>query len=471
MKLLPPPLTKPFDQIRDRLQAKDRTRQRWFKLPGRKTAYITVGIASLLLVVWAFRPAPVLVETGRVQPGDLQVTVNQEGKTRVRDRFVIAAGTDGHLRRITLDEGDPVTPGMVVAQIDPLPLHASIQESLGQLAEWKAQRIGVATQRPKAATIQQARTRIQTAEAKQQQAEARVIQAQAALEQAKRDRQRSQQLAASGAISRQDLETAVLNQITKTKELEATILAAKADASEVEVARAALAVVQQEQTDPDYLLKVYDARIASTEAELLKLRDEAARTDIRSPIAGRVLRIDQKSAQFVTDGMPIMEIGNAARLELVIDVLSSDAIKIKPGNLILLDQGSDSQPIYAKVRLVEPSAFTKVSALGVEEQRVNVIGDFVDSTQSLGDAYRVDAQIVIWYGKNILKTPISSLFRCHQSAWCVFVVQNGKANQRQVVIGHRSDREAEVRQGLQAGEMVILHPTEQIKDGSRVNSR
>lgn len=253
------------------------------------------------------------------------------------------------------------------------------------------------------------------------------------------------------------------------------MLATKAAAAEVELARAALSVVQQEQTDPDYLLKVYDTRITSTEAELSKLRDQAARTEIRAPVTGKVLKIDQKSAQFVTAGTALMEIGNPNHLELVIDVLSSDAVKIKPGDPIWIDQDADqrleTKTIQARVRRIEPSAFTKVSALGVEEQRVNIISDFVDSEQRFGDAYRVDAHIVIWSGKNILKTLLSSLFRCQQSAWCVFKVAQGKAQQQQVRIGHRSDREAEVQQGSQQGELVILHPTEQVKAGVRVTPR
>ncbi|MBI4785307.1 MAG: HlyD family efflux transporter periplasmic adaptor subunit [Oscillatoriophycideae cyanobacterium NC_groundwater_1537_Pr4_S-0.65um_50_18] len=445
------------------------------KLPLKKTAYIIAGVATFLLIVWAFRPSPIGVDVKQVQRGDLQVTIDAEGKTRVRDRFVIASETDGHLARITLSEGDTVTPGMVVAQIDPLPLNASVQEALGRLAEWRAQRAGVATQRPKAETVQQARTRIQAATARQQQAEASVSQARAALTQAQRDRDRAQQLATTGAIAQQDREVAELNATTKAEELETAILAAQAEASEVEVARAALAVVQQEQRDPDYLLHVYDARIASTEAELANLQDEAARTNIYAPGAGRVLRIHQKSAQFVTAGTPLLEIGDPAKLELVIDVLSTDAVQIKPGNPILMDQGQDqdisSTSVQAKVRSIEPAAFTKVSALGVEEQRVNVIGDFIDSAQLLGDAYRVDTRIVIWQGENILKTPISSLFRCHQSDWCVFVVKQGKARQRQIAVGHRSDRDAEVRQGLNPEETVILYPTEQIKEGIQVSSR
>ena len=375
---------------------------------------------------------------------------------------------NGHLERINLNEGDAIQPGTLVARIEPLPLTASVKEALGRLAEWKAQRAGVETQRPKTATLEQATTRIQKAEADRRQAEARVQQAEAALTQARRDRDRARQLAATGVISRKDWESAELDETTKAKELEAFRLAAKAAASEVEVAKAAVVVLQKEQTDPDYLLRVYDARISSTEAELAKLRDEANRTDIRSPVKGRVLRILQKSAKFVAEGTPLLELGDVSNLELVIDVLSTDAERIKPGNPILIER-LDAQPVRAKVRRIEPAAFTKVSALGVEEQRVNVIGDFVDLTSSFGDAYRVETKIVVWEGKDVLKVPLSSLFRCDRG-WCVFAVKEDRAQRRSVSLSHRSDLEAEI-QGLSVGEEVILHPNEQINQGKQVRSR
>jgi len=428
--------------------------------------YAALAIATGLLLVWAFRPAPVPVNVSTVKRGDLQVTVDAEGKTRVRDRFTISAPVEGRLERIQLNEGDPVQVGTVVAQIDPLPLTADVEATLGQLAEWRAQRAGVATQRPKTETLAQANTRIKKAQADQQQAEARVAVAKAALDQANRDRQRAQQLQSAGAISRQARESAELTAITRARELDATVLNAKAATAEVEVAQASLAVLQKEQTDPDYLLKVYDARIASTEAELAKLRDEANRTEIRSPVKGRVLRILQKSAQYVADGTPLLELGDVSNLELVIDVLSTDAEQIKPGHPIVIER-LNAPPIRAKVRRVEPAAFTKVSALGVEEQRVNVIGDFVDVPAIYGDAYRVETRIVTWSGQDVLKVPLSTLFRCREK-WCVFTVKGDRAQQRSVTVNHRSDFEAEIQQGLTAGETVILHPTEQISEGKRV---
>lgn len=473
MKLLPQreqPITRSFVEERNGSSPPPQPK----RLP-KWLVYGVIGCATSIAVLWAFRPMPILVEVGKVHRGELQVTVNAEGKTRIRDRFVVAAPVSGRLTRIQLKAGDLVKSGQIIAQIEPLTLTAPVQAALGRLAEIRAQREGVATQRPKAATLAQAQTRIQAAQATQNRAEAAVAQAQATLAQSQRDRHRDQELAATGIISRRDREAAELTEITRTKELESAKLATKSAAADVEVARAALTVLQAQQRDPDYLLKVYDAQIASIEADLAKLKDEAARTEIRAPSGGQVLRLLQQSAQSVAAGTPLLEIGDISKLEIVIDVLSTDAIKIKPGNIILVQAGSGMPMLKAQVRQIEPAAFTKVSALGVEEQRVNIIGDFINPPQSLGDAYRSDVQIAIWQHQDVLKVPLSALFRCNatkptqgERAWCVFGIREGKAEQRSIEIGQRSTFEAEVRQGLAAGVSVVLHPNEQIKTGTLV---
>jgi HlyD family secretion protein len=432
--------------------------------------YSLLGVMACAGLWWVFRPVPLLVDTALVEEGELQVTVNAEGKTRVRDRFTIASPIDGYLNRLPWNEGDLVQAGTVVARIDPLAKSSEVDAALSQIAEWRAQRLGVATQRPKAASLQQAQLRIQSAQEAQRQASAKVAQAQATLAQAKRDRQRAQELAQAGAISKQTKETAELTETTRAKELETAILSEKTAAADVAVARAALSVLRQERTDPDYLLKVYDARIASVEASLKKLRDEAGRTEVRAPARGRILRILQKSAQFTTAGTPLLELGNPQQLELVIDVLSADAERIRPGDRIWIDSRIAAQPLKARVKRIEPSGFTKVSALGVEEQRVNVIGEFIDPPTVLGDAYRVETRTVVWQTDRTLKVPLSALFRCGQQ-WCVFSESAGKALQRKVEIGQRSDRAAQVKLGLHKGEPVILHPTEEIKEGLRVKPR
>ncbi len=436
----------------------------------KKWMYLSLGLLACLATIWTFQPKPIAVDTTPVNRGELLVTVNAEGKTRVRDRYTISADVAGRLVRVQLKEGDSVQAGAVIARIDPIAVNTAIQQAEAQLASWQAEREGVATQRPKVATLEQAQTRIRAAQANYRQTEAKVTEAQAALDQAQRDRQRAQALEARGAIARQALETAELNEISKAKALETATLETKTALAEVEVAAAAVTVLQQEQRDPDYLLKLYDARIESVSAELAKLQDDAQQTVVRSPVSGKVLNIRQQSTQYVAAGTPLIEIADPGRLELVIDVLSSDALKIQPGDPILVDLGTEEAPLKAKVRLIEPSAFTKVSALGVEEQRVNVIGDF-EEAHRLGDAYRVDVQIVVWQEKAVLQVPLSALFRCNRSQWCTFVVKNGKAEQQQVLIGQRSDLAAEIRQGLKPNDVVILHPSEQIKTGARVSPR
>lgn len=243
-----------------------------------------------------------------------------------------------------------------------------------------------------------------------------------------------------------------------------------------------MAILRAQQQDPDYLLDVYDARIASVEAELTKLTDDAQRTQIKAPIDGYVLRVNVESSKYLEAGTPILELGNLQDLEIVVDLLSADAVKVKPGATMFLEHWGGESTLSAKVRYVEPAAFTKVSALGVEEQRVNVIADFADSSPAenlpqigLGDRYRLETKIVVWSGKDVLSIPLSAIFRCESKAqsalnnrWCTFVVENNQAQKRQVEVSQRSNFEAVIERGLAESETVILHPTEEIKPGTKV---
>jgi HlyD family secretion protein len=433
--------------------------------------YGAIALVVAILLVIAFRPSPISVEVGQVERNNLQVTVDEEGKTRVRDRFTVAAPVAGRLRRIALEAGDPVAQGQVVARIDPLPLNAQVAAAQARLRELRAQREGVETQRPKQATLAQAEARIRAAEAAQRAAAARVLEAQAALTQARRDRQRSESLVTEGAISRQDFELAQLEETTREQEL--TVAERSADAAQAEVVAAQrdLDVLEAEQVDPDYLLRVYDAQIAQVEADLATLADDAAQTEISAPQSGNVLRVMQESARYVEAGTELLEVGNAENLELVVDVLSTDAVRIQPGNLILVDQWGGDTLLRATVRSVEPSAFTEISALGVEEQRVNVIADFDQASVPLRDGFRVEARIVVWAGEDVLTVPVSALFRCEDADWCVFAVEGDRAQQRPVQIGPRSDLLAELQAGLEEGATVILHPTDEIESGKRVAPR
>ena len=415
------------------------------------------------------------LESIEVKRGDVQVTVDEEGQTRIRQRYLVSAPIAGRLARINLDEGDRISKGEIIAQIDPLPLKSNVEEAQARLRQLQAEKAGVETQRPKPEALLQAEARIRAAIAKQREAVARIEQARASLEQAKRDRQRNQELHADGAISRQAKEQAELAEITQIKALEAEKRVADSAAAEVNAAKEALSILRAQQQDPDYLLDVYDARINSVEAELAKLTDEANRTDITSPINGYVLRVKLESAKYVEAGTQLLELGNPRDLEIVVDLLSSDAVKVKPGAMMFLEHWGGESILKAKVRYVEPSAFTKVSALGVEEQRVNVIADFLESEIPLGDRYRVETRTVIWSAEDVLVIPLSALFRCEtennhklSNTWCTFVVENNQAEKRQIQVSQRTNFEAVVQKGLQEGEMIILHPNEQIQSGTKV---
>ena len=385
----------------------------------RRTFLAVVILAIAVAVVFALRPTPVLVETGRVRRGPMRVTVDEDGETRAHDRFVVAAPVSGRLLRVPWEEGNAVQAGAVVASIQPLPL--------GQ-----QQRAEV-------------RGRIAAAESAVYEAEARVRHARVADEQARRDLARAAELARHGIVSAQIAEQARTAQEASGEELRAAQFNARRAAAELEVARSGLLGFANESASP-------------------------ARLTLRSPVAGRILRVVEKSERVVQAGEPIVVIGDPAKIEIVADVLTIDAVNIRAGAPVFLEGWGGDHPLRARVRLVEPWGFTKISALGIEEKRVNVISDFVDPPGPLADGYRVEARIVIWETPEALKVPGSATFR-DRGEWAVYVVEAGRARLRRTETGHRNQDEAEVLRGLAEGQDVILHPPNTLRDGMRVRSR
>ncbi len=379
---------------------------------------VVIGVGVIVGI--ALRPSPIRVEVARARNGPLQVTIDEEGETRAHDRFVVATPVAGRLTRIQLDDGDRVALNDVVAVIDPLPLGPRERSEVT--------------------------ARLEAAGALKREADARVEHARADYEQARRESERAERLAKDGLISPQFFEQVKNAEITGANELEAAKFKADAAASEVKIARAALMALEEQRGDSERLLRV------------------------RSPVRGRVLRVIEKSQRVVVAGTPLLVLGDPSKLEAVIDVLSTDAVKVRPGAPVLLEGWGGSQPLRARVRVVEPSAFTKVSALGIEEQRVNIVADLVDPPGPLGDGYRVEGRIIVWAGERVLKVPSSALFR-QGEGWSVFVLEGGRAREREVEVGHRNEFEAEILKGIQAGDEVLLHPTNQIKDGVRVQAR
>jgi HlyD family secretion protein len=385
--------------------------------PQRKLLYAALGAVAVGAIAWGFVPDPIPVEATIVQRGPLQVTVDEDAETRAHDRYVISAPATGRVSRIELHEGDAVRAGQVVARIWPAPLTAREREV--QLA------------------------RIAAAEALVREAQERVRHAEADYEQAKRERLRVDRLVREGFMSPQGAEQSRVQETTSANELQAARFRARAAQADAEAARAVLLAVGGDRGAAQAVIPV------------------------RSAVEGKVLRIPDKSERVVSPGAPLLIVGDPGRLEVVIDLLSTEAVKVKPGMPVLLDGWGGDRPLQARVRVVEPLAFTKVSALGVEEQRVNVIADFVDPPGPLGDAYRVEAHVVLWTGADVLKVPVSALFRRGEN-WNVFVVDGARARWREVTIGHRAALEVEVVNGLSVGEQVLRHPSNDVEDGRRV---
>jgi len=382
----------------------------------RRHLWYALGLAAVAWVgVRMLRPETIAVDAAPVTVGPLLATVGDEGQTRVRHRHIITAPLPGRLERITLDVGDTVTRNMVVARLAPLPLDARSR--------------------------QQAEAALAAARDLEQMSVAAAAQARTALEQARQDLQRGQELGARGGLAPADVERLQLTEQARERELEALEARARAAVHDVQRAQSAL---------------VASGTAGSTQTLLLTC-----------PIGGRVLTIPERSERTVQAGEPLLEIGNPVDIEIVVDLLSTDAVKVSPGQQLLVTGWGGDTALAGHVRRVEPAGFTKISALGVEEQRVNVIGDFDAAPAQLGDRYRVDVEVVLWRGDSVLKVPASALFR-QRDGWALFAIENGRAREHAVTIGHESSTETEIIAGVERGAMVIRHPTDRIRDGSRV---
>jgi HlyD family secretion protein len=385
----------------------------------KRTRFITV-LAVLLVIaglVLAFRPKAITVETAAVVRGRLQETVEEEGKTRMHDHFVLAAPVAGKLRRIEFHAGDSVKAGQVITLIDPLPIE------------------------PRQTAVLQAR--LEAAQAGQREADALVGQAQAQNDQAGIDLERTRKLFDQEVTSKEALDRANSLASSTARQLDAAKSRAKAAAYQVVEAQAAL--LTQTSGQP------------------------GLPAPLTSPVAGRILRLLELSERVVVAGTPIVEIGYTPRLEVVADFLTQDAVRISPGMAAIIDDWGGDRPLPARVRMVEPGAFTKISALGVEEQRANVVLDFLETSDKLEDAYRVEVRVITWENADVLKVPSSAVFRS-QADWAVFKLEKGKARKASVQLGHRGTFEIEVLQGLAAGDIVITHPGADIKDGVRAKA-
>ena len=395
-----------------------RTRTRWVAWLG--------GGAIALAIGWSFVPKPVTVELTRVTRGPLVVTVDEEARTRVRDRYTVSAPVTGYLTRIAHRQGAVVRRGQPVARVLPAPATPIDTRSRAQLD-----------------------ARVEAAVDALRQAHTRVESARVALAQAGRELDRQRQLERGHVIAQQEMEIAQTRQQVAEADVKAALAGVDVAEHDVESARAAL----QASESP---------------------RPTAGRViDVRAPRDGSILRVFEESERVVPAGAPLLEIGDPSSLEIVADLLSTDAVRVSPGGRVIVDRWGGEGTLKGRVRLVEPSSFTKVSALGVEEQRVNVVIDVTDpptAWQRVGDRFALEARVLTWECPDVLKVPVGALFR-RGDQWAVFKVVGGRAVAQTIRIGHQNSVEAEVLEGLGVDDQIIIHPSERVSDGTRIDVR
>ncbi len=417
-----PPQTQlqPMRAVTDDVSRSAREKRRKLMRSLRQALAGAAILAAAAGVVLALRPRPVPVDVATVARGPLSVAIEETGITRVRDRYVVSAPIAGGVSRQILEPGDAVQEGQAVAEIAP---------QLSPLLDARAR--------------SEAQARLSAAMSALGQAQAQQARARVALDLARDDLSRKRSLAAAASVSNQDVERAEFETRMREEEVSSAVFAVKVAAEQVRVARASL------------------AEGASRDRHV----------DVLAPASGRVLRVLQQSAGVVQAGAPLLEVGNPEVLELVVDLLTTDAVRVQPGTPVTIQGWGGDRPLAARVRKVEPSAFTKLSALGVEEQRVNVIAAFTEPREAwaaLGDGFRIEARLTLWRADDVLKVPQGAAFR-HGDGWAVFRVDSGRARLAPVQIGHRGETEVEVLGGLSPGTVVAVHPGDRVKDGARVD--
>jgi HlyD family secretion protein len=389
---------------------------------------LTVGtLATAALLAWAFAPRPLEVEVVGVTEGPFETSIEEDGKTRLRDRYVVSAPLAGLLGRIALREGDAVEAGAVLATLTPV-LPAMLDER----------------------TRREQQLRVEIAQAQVQRVAARVEGAKVAVQQSRNEQQRSEQLAKQGFVAPTKLETDRLTLLAAQKDLDAAVQEGHVAAHEVEQARAALLAMTRPGTGRGFPL--------------------------RAPVAGRVLKVVQASEGPVALGAPVLELGDTARLEVVAELLTADALRAQPGSPVRIERWGGEGVLQGRVRRVEPAAFTKVSALGVEEQRVRVLIDLTSPAEqwrSLGDGFRVGVRIVTQAMDKVTKVPVSAVFPVPtaEGGMAVFVLDGGRAKQVPVKLGARNGSEAWIESGVTPGAQVIVYPPAATRDGLRVKPR
>lgn len=391
----------------------------------KKLLWGLVAAAALGGLAWTLIPAPVTVTATTVASGSFVETVEEEGRTRLRDSFTVSAPIAGFLLRVALEAGDPVELGDVVFRMEPQPAPALDARSLELARE----------------NLSAARARLETTRATLETEQAEAIFAESEFE-------RYRQLRERELVSATEMERVRSVRDRQRASVRAAEYAVEVARFEVESARAVLDIASGQRTEADQ-----------------------PRLEIRSPAAGLVLKRHRCCEGTVNAGEPVLDIGNLDDLEIQVDLLSMDAVRVRPGMRVEITGWGGDATLQGTVRRVEPAGFTRVSALGVDEQRVPTIVDFADveaAADKLGVGFRVEAEFVLWEGEDVLQIPTSALFRS-DGRWAVFVIADGRAREREVRTGRRSGMVTQILEGLEPGEIVVTHPGDRVRDGVRVN--
>ena len=421
------------------------------KRPVRRALSYVVGLAAVAgALAWAFWPRPVPVDVAAVARGPMRVTVDEDGRTRIKERYEVSSPLAGRLLRIRLEPGDGVAAGSTVV--------ASIEPTDPAMLDARARA--------------EAEARLGAASAAREQAVPRLERARTEYQFAATDLRRVRKSFETRTATGRELDAAEEKERTTNLELRAAEFAVRIADFERDLALAALKHTRPGGAPPESA-RPGDARADAGNGRAAPADDAAARFEIHSPIDGRVLRVFQESSTVVTPGTRLLEVGDPADLEVEIDVLSRDAVRVRPGTRVVLEDWGGGDPLTARVRVVEPAAFTKVSSLGVEEQRVYVVADFVDPPErrtTLGDAYRVEARIVVWEADDVLKVPAGALVR-QGDDWAVFRLAGGRVEMCPVTLGQRNATEAQVLGGVAEGDSVIQYPSDRVRVGVRAVAR
>ncbi|MAG98527.1 MAG: HlyD family efflux transporter periplasmic adaptor subunit [Alphaproteobacteria bacterium] len=389
---------------------------------------IVLGLAAAGLA-YAFRPQAVPADFATVDRGKLMVTVDDTGRTRVRDVYRVSAPVAGRLLRIEARVGDAATAGETVL--------ATIEPSDPSFLDRRSR--------------SQAQAEVKAAEAALALAQAELKRVRAELTFARSELERARALVLRNNISKRAMDKA-------GRDVQTGQAAEQSAAATVRIRR--------------YELEMARAMLIRPGQKRGKTGSQCC-VEVRAPVSGRVLRLIQESEGVIAAGTPLLEIGDPGDLEIVVDLLSSDAVKVREGAAVMVEEWGGGTTLAGTVRRIEPYGFTKISALGIEEQRVNAIIDFAEPREkwrSLGHGYRVEVRIVVWQGENVLKLPLSALFRDGED-WAVFALVGGKARLRRLAIGRSNASEAQLRDGLAEGDRVVLHPSDRIVEGVELVSR